>query len=62
MGSYYNTVKEVVPDCLIYVVGCKADLERNVSDETVYKYYKGYRHELTSAKKNENVQEMFHCL
>lgn len=46
----------------MYLVGCKADLERQVSDETIYKYYKGYRHELTSAKKNENIQEMFKAL
>lgn len=55
-------MKENIPDCLMYLVGCKADLERQVSDETVYKYYKGYRHELTSAKKNENIQEMFKAL
>lgn len=59
MASYYNTVKEVVPDCLIYIVGCKSDLEKVISEETVYKYYKGYKHELTSAKKNENVKELF---
>lgn len=62
MAYYYNTVKETIPDCLIYIVGCKADLDRQVSEETVYKYYKGYRHEVTSAKKNENVQEVFHAL
>jgi GTPase SAR1 family protein len=25
MAFYYNTVKEQLPDCLIYIVGCKSD-------------------------------------
>lgn len=26
MAYYYNMVKQTIPDCLIYVVGCKGDL------------------------------------
>lgn len=44
MAYYYNIVKEKIPEALIYIVGCKSDLERQVSEDTVFKYYKGYRH------------------
>ena len=27
IGHYYNRVKEMVPDSLLFIVGCKSDLE-----------------------------------
>lgn len=55
MAYYYNIIKENIPDSIIYVVGCKGDLEHRVSPDSIFKYYKGYRHEITSAKSNTNV-------
>jgi len=43
-------------------VGCKSDLGSQVSEQTVYKYYKGYRHQVTSSKNNQNIIQTFKAL
>ena len=59
IGYYYNKVKEMAPESLLYIVGCKADLETEVSEEVVRKRYKGISQEYTSAKTGKNVKELF---
>jgi len=56
---YYKKVKEELPDCLIYIVGCKADLDCVVSPQLVEQTYEVKRHFITSAKKNIGVDRAF---
>ena len=46
-------------DSLIYIVGCKGDLEHRITQEDIAKKYKGIKHFLTSAKMNKNVTQTF---
>jgi len=42
-------------DSFIYIVGCKSDLEKKISEEDVAKKYKGIKHFVTSSKNNIGV-------
>ena len=44
---------------MVYLVGCKGDLEREVSEELVRDTYQAKNYFVTSAKKNEGVDEAF---
>ena len=46
-------------DSLIYIIGCKGDLDRKINDEDVGKKYKGIKHFITSSKTNKGVLEAF---
>ena len=56
---YYKKVKEELPECLIYIVGCKADLECIISPQLVEQTYDVKGHFITSAKKNIGVDRAF---
>ena len=56
MNYYKEKVEEEEPECKLFLIGCKGDLERSVSGETVSKKYKGVKHFETSAKTGEGVQ------
>jgi hypothetical protein len=53
---YYKKVKEEVPDCLVYIVGCKNDLPTQVPFELVQSKYKAHQYFISSAKENQGVQ------
>ncbi len=59
ISYYYNQVKENTPDSLLYLFGCKADLEKKVLEDDVGKKYKGIKHFMTSAKTDQGVKEAF---
>ena len=55
MGFYYEKVRENLPNCKLYIVGCKADLEKAVTREMVKSKYKALRYFETSAKLDKGV-------
>jgi len=59
MGFYYEKVRENLPNCKLYIVGCKADLEKAVTREMVKSKYKALRYFETSAKLDKGVLEAF---
>ena len=39
LNFYHNKIQEELPDCLIYIVGCKNDLETHVDKQLVHKTF-----------------------
>lgn len=57
---YYRELMNVVPDCHIYVIGCKNDLTKSVTKEKAKERYKAVRYFESSAKLDQGVYEAFH--
>jgi len=55
MKYYSDKIKEEEPDCRLYVVGCKGDLEHTVTIKTVEISYPGVSQFITSAKTGQGV-------
>lgn len=41
---YYKELMNVVPECKIYVIGCKNDLKKSVTKEKAKEHYKAVRY------------------
>lgn len=52
-------MRETLPNCKLYIVGCKADLEKAVTKEMVRTKFKALRYYETSAKLDKGVSEAF---
>lgn len=52
---YRKKVEEEVPDCKMYLVGCKGDLEQKVPFSEIEEKFSGLPHFITSAKLGEGV-------